>query len=195
MRAEDINLDQLVDYKTEYCSIIKKSKISGDNLTGLCPFHDDRNNSFSVDLKTGRWKCHAEDRGGNFTSFYAEINQMDTKEAYKEILKKYDAYEDKEAEEKRKDTMQLSTYTVSQYSFEKHLPEEWLTKQCGLQTKKDKNGVPYLYIPYFNETGREVTYRKRYANKQFRWKYGAGKDICLYGAWKMEAIRSVRCTC
>lgn len=190
MRAEDINLDQLVDYKTEYCSIIKKSKISGDNLTGLCPFHDDRNNSFSVDLKTGRWKCHAEDRGGNFTSFYAEINQMDTKEAYKEILKKYDAYEDKEAEEKRKDTMQLSTYTVSQYSFEKHLPEEWLTKQCELQTKKDKTGVPYLYIPYFNETGREVTYRKRYANKQFRWKYGAGKDICLYGAWKMEAIRS-----
>lgn len=190
MRAEDINLDQLVDYKTEYCSIIKKSKISGDNLTGLCPFHDDRNNSFSVDLKTGRWKCHAEDRGGNFTSFYAEINQMDTKEAYKEILKKYDAYEDKEAEEKRKDTMQLSTYTVSQYSFEKHLPEEWLTKQCGLQTKKDKNGVSYLYIPYFNETGREVTYRKRYANKQFRWKYGAGKDICLYGAWKMETIRS-----
>ncbi len=190
MRADDINLDQLVDYKTEYCSIIKKSKISGDNLTGLCPFHDDTNNSFSVDLKTGRWKCHAEDRGGNFTSFYAEINQMDTKEAYKEILKKYDAYEDKEAEEKRKDTMQLSTYTVSQYSFEKHLPEEWLTKQCGLQTKKDKNGVSYLYIPYFNETGREVTYRKRYANKQFRWKYGAGKDICLYGAWKMETIRS-----
>lgn len=190
MRAEDINLDQLVDYKTEYCSIIKKSKISGDNLTGLCPFHDDTNNSFSVDLKTGRWKCHAEDRGGNFTSFYAEINQMDTKEAYKEILKKYDAYEDKEAEEKRKDTMQLSTYTVSQYSFEKHLPEEWLTKQCGLQTKKDKNGVSYLYIPYFNETGREVTYRKRYANKQFRWKYGAGKDICLYGAWKMETIQS-----
>ena len=190
MRADDINLDQLVDYKTEYCSIIKKSKISGDNLTGLCPFHDDTNNSFSVDLKTGRWKCHAEDRGGNFTSFYAEINQMDTKEAYKEILKKYDAYEDKEAEEKRKDTMQLSTYTVSQYSFEKHLPEEWLTKQCGLQTKKDKNGVSYLYIPYFNETGREVTYRKRYANKQFRWKYGAGKDICLYGAWKMESIRS-----
>lgn len=190
MRADDINFDQLVDYKTEYCSIIKKSKISGDNLTGLCPFHDDRNNSFSVDLKTGRWKCHAEDRGGNFTSFYAEINQMDTKEAYKEILKKYDAYEDKEAEEKRKDTMQLSTYTVSQYSFEKHLPEEWLTKQCGLQTKKDKNGVSYLYIPYFNETGREVTYRKRYANKQFRWKYGAGKDICLYGAWKMKTIRS-----
>lgn len=190
MRADDINLDQLVDYKTEYCSIIKKSKISGDNLTGLCPFHDDTNNSFSVDLKTGRWKCHAEDRGGNFTSFYAEINQMDTKEAYKEILKKYDAYEDKEAEEKRKDTMQLSTYTVSQYSFEKHLPEEWLTKQCGLQTKKDKNGVSYLYIPYFNETGREVTYRKRYANKQFRWKYGAGKDICLYGAWKMETIQS-----
>ena len=192
MRAEDINLDQLVDYKTEYCSIIKKSKISGDNLTGLCPFHDDTNNSFSVDLKTGRWKCHAEDRGGNFTSFYAEINGMDTKEAYKEILKKYDAYEIKDGKVKKDETSQLTltTYTVPQYSFEKHLPEEWLIKQCRVQTGKDKNGIQYLYIPYFNETGREVTYRKRYANKQFRWKYGAGKNICMYGEWKLEKIRN-----
>jgi len=192
MRADDINLDQLVDYKTEYCSIIKKSKISGDNLTGLCPFHDDRNNSFSVDLKTGRWKCHAEDIGGNFTSFYAEINGMDTKEAYKEILKKYDAYEIKDGKVKKDETSQLTlnTYTVPQYSFEKHLPEEWLIKQCRVQTGKDKNGIQYLYIPYFNETGREVTYRKRYANKQFRWKYGAGKDICMYGEWKLEQIRT-----
>ena len=192
MRADDINLDQLVDYKTEYCSIIKKSKISGDNLTGLCPFHDDTNNSFSVDLKTGRWKCHAEDRGGNFTSFYAEINGMDTKEAYKEILKKYDAYEIKDGKVKKDETSQLTltTYTVPQYSFEKHLPEEWLIKQCRVQTGKDKNGIQYLYIPYFNETGREVTCRKRYANKQFRWKYGAGKDICMYGEWKLEKIRN-----
>ena len=35
-----------------------------------------------------------------------------------------------------------------------------------------------------------MTYRKRYGDKQFRWKYGAGKDICLYGEWKLEKIRN-----
>ena len=50
-QAAEVDLDRLVDYKTEYCSVIKKHKITGDNLTGLCPFHDDRANSFSVHHK------------------------------------------------------------------------------------------------------------------------------------------------
>ena len=50
-QTAEVDLDRLVDYRTEYCSVIKKHKITGDNLTGLCPFHDDRANSFSVDLR------------------------------------------------------------------------------------------------------------------------------------------------
>nr|DAS19069.1 MAG TPA: active helicase ring shaped helicase [Caudoviricetes sp.] len=187
MRVDEVDIDHLVDYKTEYSRIIPKYKISGDNLTGLCPFHDDKNNSFSVDLKTGCWKCHAEDRGGNFTSFYAELNGIDTKEAYKAILKKYGAYK---AEEDKKPEGSLLSYSVAQYVLEKRLPEDFLKEQCCLQTKKDKQGIQYLYIPYFNEFSEEVTYRKRYGGKAFRWKYGAGKDICLYGEWKMEQIRN-----
>nr|WP_298053685.1 DUF927 domain-containing protein [uncultured Lachnoanaerobaculum sp.] len=187
MRVDEVDIDHLVDYKTEYSRIIPKYKISGDNLTGLCPFHDDKNNSFSVDLKTGCWKCHAEDRGGNFTSFYAELNGIDTKEAYKAILKKYGAYK---AEEDKKPEGSLLSYSVAQYVLEKRLPEDFLKKQCCLQTKKDKQGIQYLYIPYFNENSDEVTYRKRYGGKQFRWKYRAGKDICMYGEWKLEQIRT-----
>ena len=187
MRVDEVDIDHLVDYKTEYSRIIKKYKISGDNLTGLCPFHDDKNNSFSVDLKTGCWKCHAEDRGGNFTSFYAELNGIDTKEAYKAILKKYGAYK---AEEDKKPEGSLLSYSVAQYVLEKRLPEDFLKEQCCLQTKKDKQGIQYLYIPYFNENSDEVTYRKRYGGKQFRWKYGASKDICMYGEWKLEQIRT-----
>lgn len=187
MRVDEVDIDHLVDYKTEYSRIIQKHKISGANLTGLCPFHDDKNNSFSVDLKTGCWKCHAEDRGGNFTSFYAELNGIDTKEAYKAILKQYGAYK---PEEDKKSEGSLLSYSVAQYVLEKRLPEEFLKEQCCLQTKRDKQGVQYLYIPYFNENSDEVTYRKRYGDKQFRWKYGAGKDICLYGEWKLEQIRN-----
>lgn len=187
MQAAEVELDRLVDYKTEYCSAIKKHKITGDNLTGLCPFHDDRNNSFSVDLRTGQWKCHAEDRGGNFVTFYAELNGLDTKEAYKQILERYGV--ESKPEEKPKPKDELEPYTVQQYAFEKRLPEEWLKDQCCLQTKKDRNGVQYIYIPYFRADRTEATYRKRYGKKQFRWKYGAGKDLCMYGMWKLETIQ------
>lgn len=192
MQAAKVDLDRLVDYKTEYCSVIKKHKITGDNLTGLCPFHDDRNNSFSVDLKTGQWKCHAEDRGGNFVTFYAELNGLDTHDAYLQILGKYGALNEPQEKPKQKaKSSGLSHYTLAQYAFEKRLPEEWLKDQCCLQTKKDRDGIQYIHIPYYREDGVEATFRKRYADKQFRWKYGAGKDICLYGAWKLESVRKI----
>lgn len=191
MQAAEVDLDRLVDYKTEYCSVIKKHKITGDNLTGLCPFHNDNNNSFSVDLRTGMWKCHAEDRGGNFITFYAELNGLDNHEAYKQILEKYGALHEPQEKPKPKAKSGLSHYTLAQYSFEKRLPEEWLKDQCCLQTKKDRDGIQYIHIPYYREDGSEATFRKRYADKQFRWKYGAGKDICLYGAWKMESVRKI----
>lgn len=193
MQAAEVDLDRLVDYKTEYCSVIKKHKITGDNLTGLCPFHDDRNNSFSVDLRTGMWKCHAEDRGGNFITFYAELNGLDTHDAYMQILGKYGALNEPQQEKPKQKAKNsgLSHYTLTQYSFEKHLPEEWLKDQCCLQTKKDRDGIQYIHIPYYREDGSEATFRKRYADKQFRWKYGAGKDICLYGAWKLEQVRKI----
>ena len=90
MTARDtVDLDRIVDYKAEYTAVIQKFKIVGDNLTGLCPFHQDRNNSFSVDLKTGKWHCFSEDDGGNFVSFWSKLHGVDTKTAYKEILEKY----------------------------------------------------------------------------------------------------------
>ena len=54
---DHIDLDRLVDYRAEYTSAIEKYQISGDNLTGLCPFHQDTKNSFSVNLLTGQWRC------------------------------------------------------------------------------------------------------------------------------------------
>lgn len=185
MNAAEIDIDRIVDYKTEYASVIKKHQITGDQLVGLCPFHDDRNNSFSVDLNTGKWHCFAEDRGGNFINFYAEIHNLDTKEAYKEILEKYGVSTEKE------DPKPVNkSYSLAQYAFEKRLPEEWLKKECFLETKRSRDGVTYLKIPYLNESGRESTHRKRYAHKDFRWKYGSSGKIGLYGEWRLKNIRA-----
>lgn len=185
MNTAEIDIDGLVDYKREYSDIIKKAKITGDQLIGLCPFHDDKNNSFSVNLKTGQWYCFSEDRGGNFLDFYAEINGIGTKEAYKRVLDKYGVTREQEEEKRQQD----KSYTLAQYAFEKRLPEDWLARECHLSTAKERNGTAYMKIPYLDEDGREMTFRKRYARKDFRWKYGSSGKIGLYGEWRLSQIR------
>lgn len=186
MSAEAADIDRIVDYRSEY-SVIKKAKVTGDQMIGLCPFHDDSNNSFSVNLKTGQWHCFAEDRGGNFLDFYAELNGCDTKEAYRQIMEKYGV----SAEDQKRNQEQERNYSLAQYAFEKRLPEEWLKQECFLSTAKERSGATYMKIPYLDENRRESTYRKRFARKDFRWKYGSSGKIGLYGEWRLPNIRSV----
>lgn len=186
MNTAKVDIDRLVNYEKEYRNVIKKAIVSDGHLTGLCPFHDDKNNSFSVDLATGKWHCFAEDEGGNYVSFYAKLHGIDTKEAYKKILEEYGVSREEQQEQAKRD----KSYTLAQYAFEKRLPEEWLQKECFLSTGKDrKDGTLYMKIPYLDENGKESTYRKRYAHKDFRWKYGSAGKIGLYGEWKLSRIR------
>lgn len=186
---DSVNLDQVVDYRAEYTAVIQKYKITGDNLVGLCPFHQDGNDSFSVDLKTGKWHCFAEDEGGNFVTFWAKYQGIDTKEAYKEILARYGVTPEHERQAQPTNGSGLGSYTLERYSFDKRLPADFLRDTCRVDTGKDRDGTEYLRMPYFFEDGKEAAIRKRYAKKEFRWMRGSKGKICLYGEWRLPGIR------
>lgn len=187
---ENVDLDRIVDYKAEYTAVIERYKITGDNLIGLCPFHQDRNNSFSVDLRTGKWHCFSEDEGGNFVSFWAKLHGVDTKQAYKEILEKYGVGGEPPKPAKKKPRGSgLPPYSLEQYSDEKMLPLDFLKEVCRASTGKERDGTTYLRLPYLKEDGQEATYRRRYGKKEFRWPYGASGKICLYGEWRLPEFR------
>ena len=68
---------------------IKQIKRHENNhAIGLCPFHDDRNPSFSVDLTTGKWKCHSTSCGksGGLLTFSREIGERLPDEIYREFI-------------------------------------------------------------------------------------------------------------
>lgn len=191
---ENVDLDRLVDYRAEYTAVIERYQIAGDNLVGLCPFHRDKQNSFSVDLKTGQWHCFSEGEGGNFITFWAKYHNIDTKQAYKEILAKYGvAHEQPKPAAKQKGDAAsgLAPYSVEQYSFDKHLPVDFLTETCRVATKKERGGLTCLQMPYFAEDGQQAAIRKRYGKKEFRWQRGSAGKICLYGEWRLPEIRKV----
>ena len=191
MTQPEVNIDTIVDYKAEYSAIIKKHKITGDQLVGVCPFHDDKKESFSAKLSNGQWYCFAEGRGGNFIDFWAELNGIDTKEAYKQILDKYGIRREPEPKQtkRQKEKAGEQPYTLKEYAFEKRLPEEFLTETCGASTGKDRNKTTFLKIPYYNEERGDWIFRKRYANKEFRWSFGSSGKLILYGDWRLPEIR------
>ena len=194
MNVSEKNIDQSIDYESEYRIHLKKVKVSGDRLTSLCPFHDDKNASFTVKLKTGQYTCFACGESGNFVSFYAAMNNLSTKDAYKAICEKYhiesEDFKPQHKEKPKKEGTQ--PFTLTEYSFNKRIPEEWLSETCRLETEKDRrSGITFLKEPYYDEEGNIVTYRKRYANKEFRWKAGSSGKIIMYGLWRMPSIQKV----
>lgn len=191
---DSVDLDRIVDYRAEYTAVLSKSKLkdNGDSLLALCPFHEDSNPSFSVDLKTGKWHCFTEDESGNFISFWAKINGIDTAEAYKAILEKYGVVQEKPKpapKQKKSESNGLGSYSIEQYSTDKKLPVDFLRDICKVSTGRERNGTTYLKMPYIKSDGQEATYRKRFASKEFRWRTGSSGKICLYGEWRLQAIR------
>lgn len=188
MNAEQLNIDDFVDYAAEYRSVLKNAEITGDRIIGRCPFHNDNKNSFAADLKTGKCHCFTGCIDGNFISFWAQYHGTSTKDAYKEILEKYGKLKDPE-KPKEKPKPQMQSFSLAEYAFSKHLPEDFLKDVCLASTGRDRDGVQWLKLPYYNEQNQASVFRKRYGGKEFRWSYGSSGKLILYGEWRLPEIR------
>ncbi|MBC8550342.1 MAG: AAA family ATPase [Candidatus Brocadiales bacterium] len=60
---------EMTDYFPLYESQIKGIKGNGNQFTGLCPFHDDKNPSFSFNIESGLFSCFSCDAKGNAYKF------------------------------------------------------------------------------------------------------------------------------
>lgn len=188
-----VDMDSYINYEQEYSKYLSKIKKTGNQITALCPFHDDTNASLSVNLVTGKYSCFACGEAGNFISFYASTHNISTSDAYKEICEKYhipnNTNHDNKKSNKTKNKSGNKSYTLTEYSFQKKIPVEWLEENCRLSDGKDRDGTTYLKEPYYNEDLEEATFRKRYSNKEFKWKYGSSGKIPMYGEWKLPYIQ------
>jgi hypothetical protein len=68
-----------IEYYTGQFSKLKSNK-KWSNV--ICPFHDDKTPSLSLNLETGGFFCHAcQTKGGNLISFHMKRYSMNYKEA------------------------------------------------------------------------------------------------------------------
>lgn len=80
-----IDAAQIQDVVSDYVTLRKR----GANLTGLCPFHNEKTPSFSVSPSKGIFKCFGCGKGGNAVHFIMEHEQINYYEALKFLAKKY----------------------------------------------------------------------------------------------------------
>ncbi len=79
-RIRDANrIDQVVG---QYVTL---KNAGGDNLKGLCPFHDEKTASFQVSPSRGTYHCFGCGQGGDVFSFIAEIEHLDFVEAVQRL--------------------------------------------------------------------------------------------------------------
>ena len=85
----------------------------------------------------------------------------------------------------------ISPCSLADYARAKHLPSDFLMT-LGLKDVKWQDGSVRIRIPYYDQTGREVTYRFRIAMSGDKFRWAKGSRVMLYGLWRLDpAARSV----
>ena len=75
----------IVDIVSDYLRLRK----TGKNWLGLCPFHDDKKPSFTVEPVRGIYKCFACGKGGNVFTFLMEKNNWTFPETLRNLAERY----------------------------------------------------------------------------------------------------------
>ncbi len=89
--AEQVDLDQLkkdtriLDILDRY-GIAAERQHNGTQFMALCPFHDDKSPSLSVDPTKNVWHCFGCDKGGSVIDFVMEIECIDFRGAVQKLL-------------------------------------------------------------------------------------------------------------
>ncbi|TWE12390.1 DNA primase [Rudaeicoccus suwonensis] len=88
IKAEDVELvkerSSIEDVVREHVTLRR----SGANLMGLCPFHDEKSPSFSVNPGAGFYHCFGCQKGGDVISFVMEVEHLTFTEAIERLAGK-----------------------------------------------------------------------------------------------------------
>lgn len=172
IRREDvdriISAARIEDVVGDFVSLKK----AGQNLKGLCPFHNEKTPSFTVSPAKGFYKCFGCGASGNSVGFLMALEHFSFPEALKYLAQKYgiDYSEDRDPDYEQKKSEEDELYFINEYAqkwFTSQLVETDLGKSIGLSYFR-KRGFSDLTIKKFNlgysPDQRDALYKKAIAD-------------------------------
>ena len=136
----------------------------------LCPFHDDHHASLSFSVRRNTFRCFVCGASGNTIDLVMKVLGKDFKEACRWLADEHNVIIDEWKPQLSTVNSQLSTFNASRYErfferpwlsmearrflFEERQLDERVVRWCRLTSWKDKRGVNWLQIPYYNQEGK-----------------------------------------
>ncbi|MDE6469342.1 MAG: DNA primase, partial [Muribaculaceae bacterium] len=107
----------------EVVSDFVKLRRSGANYKGLCPFHNERTPSFSVNKARNICKCFSCGKGGSPVNFIMEHEQLSYQEALRYLARKYNIEiveheqtdEEREQQNEREAMLAVNDFALKQF--------------------------------------------------------------------------------
>jgi hypothetical protein len=177
--VQEIDIDSKINWQHFYQQYLPGLKVKGDELHGLCPFHNEKHPSFGIKIKTGQYKCLSCGAEGNAWTFLQENKGM-TKEQATRTIFEFAGIEKKQPASRTK----KPAFTLEEYAAAKQLDTS------ALQSFGVKNTPRGMAIPYMDEKGNLIATRFRHSLKgAIRFSWLKGSKVMPYGLWRLATAR------
>jgi len=191
---ERYDIDKLHSLSCE--SVAQRLGIKVQHHKALCCFHSDHTPSLT--FKKNKFKCWSCGESGDSISFVMKVLGKDFLDAcrwladeHNVIVTSFTASEDSTVQQKPFDVSRYERFferpwlneEARRFLFDERRIDPRVVRWCRLTSWKDKQGVPWLQIPYFNREGKLIGIQNRNlikgAEPRFRFPQGGG-SISLY---------------
>ena len=159
----------------------------------LCPFHDDHHASLSFCVRRNTYRCFVCGASGGTIDLVMNHLGKDFKEACRWLADEHNVIIDEWKPQLSTVNSQLSTFNAARYErffehpylspearkflFEERHLDSRVVRWCRLTSWRDKQGVPWLQIPYYNQEGKLIGIQNRNlvkgASPRFRFPSGS----------------------
>ena len=95
-------------------------KRAGSTYKGLCPFHQEKTPSFTVEPAKKVWFCHGCQRGGSLFTFVEEVEGLSFPEAVESLARRYNVQLREFAGSKRAPSQRTRLYAALETAVEKY---------------------------------------------------------------------------
>ena len=145
----------------------------------LCPFHDDHHASLSFHIGRNTFRCFVCDAKGGTIDLVMKYLGKNFKEACQWLSNGEldSSFKIQDSSYLKRETWNQKPFDASRYEkyflrpwlneeakqflFEERRLDERVVRWCRLTSWKDKQGVPWLQIPYYNREGKLVGVQNR----------------------------------
>ena len=138
----------------------------------LCPFHNDHTPSMT--FKKGKWKCWSCGEGGDTISLVQKVLNKDFPDACRWLADENNVIltEYRPKEEKPPKPFDASRYNkyferpflndeARRFLFDERKLDPRVVRWCRLTSWKDRQGTPWLQIPYYDVDGKLIGVQNR----------------------------------